>query len=216
MKKIQNFFFTLLVLGFLSSTPFVFSQSPTPEATSAASQFIIEANREKVISDQAEDGRRAFVGTLKSIANSTLTLETKDGVKQAKASTESAIIRASKTASKEIKFEDIAIGDLTVAMGYLTENDVLDAKRIIVSETTEKPITRKAVYGTVQEVDLKKRTIELKQIKDSQIISLTISSKAKISGKEELEDIKSGDRLIAVCTGEAGVDTLTAARLHVL
>jgi len=216
MKNLKIFTFLICVFHFWSFVfGFVSAQSPTPEATSAARQFI-EANREKVKSDQSEDRRRAFVGTLKSISNSTLTLETKGGVKQAKTSTESAIIRTNKTTSKEIKFEDIAIGDLTITMGYLTENDVLDAKRIIVSETPEKSITRKAIYGTVQEIDLKKKTIELKQIKDSKVIILTINSKTKISGKEELEEIEPGDRLIATCASETDADTLTATRLHVL
>lgn len=229
MKKFL-LLYCFIVLLFYWLTP-ARAISPTPEATSAATatpatgeptittdeekaQQIIEAVREKVKAKQTEISRRAFIGTLKNIADTTLILETKDGIKQAAVSTEAAIIRDTGETKKTIKFTDLAIGDFTIAMGYLGEKEVLEANRVIVSADVMAKPERKAIYAEVQEIDTKKRTLSVKTIKENQIWLLTIDKKAAITGKEDLAAIAAGDRLIAAGTTEE--EAFTVTRLHLL
>ncbi len=222
--KIQN----LLVIGHLaliihlsfSIGHLAFAQESTPSATPTIvsdeekTQQFIEAVREKVKSKQTEASRRAFIGTLKNIADTTLILETKDGIKQAAVSTEAAIVRDTGDTKKTIKFTDLAIGDFTIAMGYLGEKEVLEASRVIVNAAVKARPERRAIYAEVQEIDTKKRTLSVKTIKENQIWLLTIDKKAVITGTEDLTTIQPGDRLIAIGTTEEEAFTIT--RLHLL
>ena len=225
--KTFNFLLVLLTFYFLL-LPFASAQEATPSATptiNAKAQQFKEAFQEAVQGKIAEASRRAFIGTLKNIADTTLILETKDGIKQAAISTEAAILRDSGESKQTIKFADLAIGDFTIVMGYLGEKEVLEANRVIVNSNVQPKTNRKAIYGQVQEIDLKKETMIVKSLKDDQSWTLEIASSKgrsasgrKITGKEEFTEIEPGDRLIAAGTiaNEANPYTLITPRLHVL
>ncbi len=202
------------------------AQEATEEAVPTGEQKarqILEAVREKIKAKQMEPKRRAYVGTLKSIADTTLVLETKNGIKQAEVDPEAIIVRISGKTKKEIKFEDLTIGELTIAMGYLGENEVLETKRVVMSEKPEEETQKEAVYGTVEEIDLEEKIVVIKELKKETLWSLKVTSKTEIGTKSEgeveeteLEEIKTDDRLIVIGLSEEEENILTAIRIHIL
>jgi len=216
VKKILLFYCFFVLLFFC--LPSVLAQEATEEAVPTSedkARQILEAVRERIKAKQLAPKRRAYVGILKSIADTTLVLETRSGIKQAHVSTEAAILRISEKTKKEIKFEDLAIGKLTIAMGYIGDNEVLEAKRVVVSEKPKQEPKRDAVYGIVTEVDLKKKIIEIKEFKKEKVWSLKITSKTEIANKE-LKEIETDDRLIVIGLPEEEENILTAIRIHIL
>lgn len=212
MKKVLLFCCSSVLLFYCLSP--VFGQEATPSSEEKVRQ-ILEAVKERIRERQLEPRRKAYVGTLKTIADSTLILETKNGVKQAKVSTEAAILRLDEKVKKEVKFEDLVIGELTIAMGYLGENEVLEAKRILVSETPPEEDKREALLGIVEEVDLKKKTILVKPLKKESVWTLKITKKTEIA-KKEFEEIEPGDRLVAAGAPEEEENLLATNRVHIL
>jgi len=67
------------------------SPEPSPSPEDERIKQKVEERIEKVLSAAEEEQKRALVGTLKSIANSTLTIEIQDGDFQAKVATDAAI-----------------------------------------------------------------------------------------------------------------------------
>lgn len=221
-RKFKVFAFLFVICHFAFAAPeAILSSEATPSSEEKARQ-ILEAVRERIRERQLTAQRRAYVGTLKSIADTTLILECKDGIKQAEVSTEAAIIRISAKTKKEIKFEDLVLGDLTIAMGYLDDNEVLEAKRVIIQEKPEE-VKRKAIYGLVEKVDVEEKAITIKGFKKEEIWSLKITSKTEITKKIEdeiekikLQEIEPGDRLIAIGTPEEEENLLTTHRIHLI
>lgn len=198
-----------------------FAQEATPSGEDKARQ-ILEAVREKIKAKQMEPKRKAYVGTLKSISNSTLVLETRIGIKQVKVSSEAAFLRINETVKKEIKFDDLTIGELTIAMGYVADNEVLEAKRIIISEEPKEEPKREAVCGTIEEINLKKNIIVIKELKTEKTWSLKITSKTEITkkkegeiGKIDLEEIETGERLVAIGFLGEEENSLKASRIYI-
>lgn len=200
-----------LVLGFWYLEIPVFALSPTPEATPTVEEEeeatpsseekakqILEAVRERIKERKKTLRRRAYVGFLKSIADTTLILESRQGIRQVYVSTEAAILRLNAKGRTKIKFEDLAIGEQTIAMGYLDENEVLDARRIIVKASPDKLTLRKAVYGIVQEVDLKEKTILVKRPHKDENWTIEITARTDFHKDAALADIQPNDRLVAI------------------
>ena len=182
------------------------ASSSSQEATLSAEkniQQILEAVRERIQEKQSALKRRAYVGTLKSIAESTLIIKTKNGIKQANVSSKSAIIRISSQTKKKIKFEDLVIGDFTIAMGYLDKNKVLDTKRVVVSKKHKQEPKKEAIYGIVNKVNLKKKVVKIKEVRKEKEWNFKITNKTtvfqKTNGrlkKVSFKEIEAGSRLV--------------------
>jgi len=208
------FLFCLCILWFVFASP-VRSQSPTATSSSEKkAQQILEAVREKIKASQLAPRRRAYVGALKSIADTTLILETKNGIKQAKVSSQAAILRLEKSKKKKIKFEDLAIGDFTIAMGYIEENEVLDAKRIIVKRKEKPEKKRLVLFGLIEEIDVKKELITFKEIRNQKTWQLKITTKTKMN--RQLKKIKKGERLVTISLPQKGNNLLNGLRIFIL
>lgn len=224
--KLQIFYLLICLFAYLLIfTIPVKGQSPTATSSSEdKARQILEAVKERIRERQLEPKRKAYVGTLKSIADTTLILETKNGIKQAKVSTEATILRLEEETKKEMKFEDLVIGELTIAMGYLDENEVLQTKRVIISLKPKEETKREAICGMAEEVNLTKKIIEIKRLKEEEVYTLKITSKTEMTQKSEeemekisLEEIEPGDRLLAVgLPEEEEKNLLTAHRIHLL
>ncbi|MCH7951435.1 hypothetical protein IH980_01675 [Patescibacteria group bacterium] len=138
-----------LVSGGLLATTTVLSQEATK--TAIPEQEIKESLKErleKAIKDKDTVIRlkRAWVGTLDSIANHTLTIETRDGPKLASTSAETTFIRLPKRT--KIQAQDLEIGSYTIIMGYLNGNQVLHAQRVIIDEKPKDTPKRQAHFAT--------------------------------------------------------------------
>jgi len=216
MKKIL-LFYSFIVLFFYCLSP-ISAQEATEEATPSSKEKvnqILQAVKERIQKKQSQLKGRAYVGILKSIAESTLTLKTRNGIKQANVNKKAVVLQIGRGNRKKIKFEDLAIGDFTIAMGYIEENEVLDARRIVVSRKPKQEIKREAIYGVVKEVDLKKKVIKIEKINNKETYLLKITKKTKISPATKLKKINPGRRLAAIGIFEKE-NTLTAHQVHLI
>jgi hypothetical protein len=98
------------------------TDSSTPDSTVKES---IKERLEKAVSDETivVKIKKAWVGNLESIANHTLTIDTKEGPKLASISAETTYIRLPKRTS--VKAEDLEINSFTIAIGFLNGNPYL-------------------------------------------------------------------------------------------
>lgn len=209
--------FKLLIVIF-SFSLFIFSlvsagraQSPPPEASPGSEvnlnekiKGVREAVKEKVrekLEEVKKGQKRAFVGEINEITNSTLILTTRRGEKQAKINKETTLIDQNR---REIKPEDLEVGSYVITMGYLEDTDLLDAKRVVVTEEP-KPLDREAVFGIVSDISSEEKIITIKGLRQNAVYTLEVTSKTQITQKIEEEikkikftDINEDDRLIVV------------------
>ena len=149
MKKITItlltfFLISLVPLGVLAQD----NEEPSPSPDDERIKQKVEERIEKVLSSAEEEQKRALVGTLKSVANSTLTIETQTGDFQAKVATEATILDKDR---EEIEIDDLNIGSNIIAMGYFDDQDVLDTKRVVMAEEFQVPETDSA-FGLVTDI----------------------------------------------------------------
>ena len=118
--------------------------------------------------------------------------------------------------TKDIKFTDIAIGDNIIAMGFKGENEVLSAKRILVSGPIEKA-KRIALIGELTKVDGHDYTIKTN---DSQF-DFTTDRNTDITYEKENETstlkeskIEVGNKVIVTLVDDDG--EYMARVLHIL
>jgi hypothetical protein len=197
-------------------------QEATPSSEDRARQ-ILEAVKEKIREKELEPLRKAYVGKLKTISDATLVLETISGIKQAEVSTEAAILRISKNTKKAIEFEDLALGETTIAMGYVAENEVLEAKRVLVSETPSEAQKKIAIYGVVQEIDAEENLIQIKELKSEKAMTVSVTRKTDITTKEDeeikeldLDEIQPESRALVIAIPvEDEENTFSALRIHI-
>lgn len=180
----------------------------------------VEERIEKVLSTAEEGRKRALVGTLKSIANSTLTIETQAGELQAKVATDAAVLNEDR---EEIELNDLEIGSNIVAMGYLVNQDVLDARRVVVTEEFQTPETE-SVFGLVTDISQEEKVLTIKHPKNQTVYMVDINTNTKITKRVEGEvqeikfgDIEENDRLVVIGEPEENEEKIITANLiHVV
>lgn len=204
----------------------IVAQSPTPEPTPTVKeevQEIREAVKEKVrekIEATRAGQKRAFVGKLTEIFNNTLVLDTRLGERRAQVATGAAII----SFEKKIKFEGLEIGSFVISMGYLREDEILDTRRVVVTEKPEIAPERLVAFGKVTDINENTKTILVEHPKKGTNWTVEITTKTRITKKVEgkvkevdFKDIAQGDRLVAVGTTVEGEENkITAKIIHVI
>lgn len=224
-QRLKMFLVSIIsaLLLLCSFTP-TLAQTPSPEATSPANirEEIKERVKERIEQIQTEFKKRAFWGTLKEISNSTLVLKTPRGEKRVKTTEETKFVGPGQ---KQIKFQDLEIGNFIIAMGFWQENGTLTAKRVIVLSKPPKPtIKRQAVYGKVVDVSKEEKLLSLTNLikndityevgaTGATIITKMVEGKIK---KMDFSAISLGDRVVAVGVKEEESETLTAKLIHVI
>lgn len=178
--------------------------SSQDEATEEA-ETVRDKVAEKVA--KAKNVAFAYIGTVTDISESTLQIKNEDEeIKQVSTDQETTFVKTIKT-STVVKFQDVAIGDFIIAMGFKNGNDVLEAKRILISSPLEVS-NRKAVFGQIVEID--KKTVTVKQTDGGQW-ALEFGKSWK---GPELNEIDEGNIIIAV--GIASENTLETRTLFVI
>lgn len=132
----------------------------TPEATSSGDEI---ENSVALKLAQTANPLKAYVGTVTDIIDSTIQIKSLDSQIQQISTKDKTIpvVNTKGTANKTIKIGDVAIGDFIVAMGFIDGNDVLEAKRILV---TDSPLKLK-ITAEIQKVDaVSKKTLSLTPI----------------------------------------------------
>lgn len=215
----------LLIICSFSLIPFSVSaqndeEEPSPSPDDERIKQQVQERIENVLKASDEKKKQALIGTLKAIANSTLTIETKLGDAQAKIATDAAILDADR---KEIELEDLVIGSKLISMGYADNQNVLETKRIIVREEFQTPETE-PVFGIVTDISNEEKVLTIKHPRTETVYMVEINSQTTITQRVEKEieeaefsDIKEADRLVAVGEmGENGEKIITAKLIHII
>lgn len=122
----------LLVYSTQLTPPASQNQTDTPNATDTS-----DTVREKVAQKLKEVSQKsvAYVGSVTDITDSTLQIKsyTSGDVKQISIDKDTTVFVTDVTSKKTSTFEDLAIGDFIVAMGYENGQQVLLAQRILIT-----------------------------------------------------------------------------------
>ena len=188
----------------LKEEPATASPTPKPTTSTESAGSVREIVEEKI--EAALKNPLAYLGTVTDISEETLQIKSNGGeILQVATSPETTFVKTGKTA-KEIKFVDIAIGDFIVAMGYKNGNNVLDTKRILVTDAPT-PTSRKAIYAQVATANKKDLTAKLVKtqtevkIVPTTSVSVQLRKDGKLS-KIKFADIAEGDIVVAVGSDE--------------
>jgi len=190
------------------------SAIPTDEEVKEIREVVQEKVKEKIqeIKDKIE--KKGYVGILREMTDSTLTLETLNGEKIVQIATQAAIIDANR---KEIKAKELEIDQKIICMGTLDENKILQAKRIVVVPTPTKILPkRQAFTGKIEKIDFKTKIITLTHLKKStQQYIIKVEKNTKfLQGK--FEDLKIGNILVIISSQTKESETPTALLINPL
>lgn len=184
----------------------------TPAATPQTSS---DSVREKVLQkvEQALQNPKAYIGTVTDIAEQTIQVKTATGeIKQISFDSEQTDVIKTAPTSHVIKITDIAIGDFIVAMGFKNGNEVLSAKRILVTDAL-KPLS---LYINIVKVDKSNpRDFEATEVSGGKVStvvpgdSITIYTvKNNKQTQIKFVDIMDGDTVVVI--GTKTEDTIKA------
>ena len=178
------------------------AQSPTPSSIRDAVQKKVT---EELAAIKNEVKKRAYLGTISSKSDATITITTLRGATRTATVTPDTTIKL--TGGADGTPADLKVGLFTLVMGDADGNGTLTAKRILV---ISKPVEdkRRAVFGTVTKVT--STTISLKEN-----WAIKLSSTTKYTGKTKFSDIKVDGKIIAVGTVTSDRN-LTAKLIHLL
>lgn len=165
------------------------------------------------------DTPKAYLGTVTDITESAVQIRSNEGeIKQITLAETTSYANMVKE-TKEVSFEDMAIGDYVIAMGFPSnENGLLRAVRILI--TTPRGASGKTTLrGRVTGIAGNKLTYKSGE-KEWQV---DISGKPEVTGETEgeekftkakLSEIKEGDDIIIA--GEQDDDEITARTIHII
>jgi len=179
----------------------------SPEAEGSGASNI----RQKVAQDVANALSRpkAYIGTVTDITDSTIQIKTAASeIKQISVSASgTTVVNSTGTTSKTVKATDLAIGDFVVAMGYVDGNSVLDAQRILITNSITEPkitVAEAKVVSTTKKVltvnvisDNSQDTVQPDVNTDIESVTNGTSKTAKFS------TIGAGDTIIYVVTTDS-------------
>jgi hypothetical protein len=154
----------------------------------------------------------AFIGTITDISEAGIQIKNDlDQIQQISVSESTVYAKINKTRTN-ISFDDIAIGDFIVAMGYESTTDVLDAKRILLTSAISLT-TRTSIIGTITSIN----TSEITLSSTSGEYRVDIDKQTDISSgypaeKSRVSELEEGDEVIA--SGELTNNVISARRIH--
>lgn len=205
-----------------TATPKV-TPTATPSAAPIQDSSTSSAVRDKVRQaiENLSHKPKAVIGNLDQVSDSTLQIKLEDGkLIQVATTQDTTYSRVSKTKRTDIKFNDLTIGDFTVALGFKNGNDVLEAKRVI-SYEAEPANNNKVFFATVTELFKGNFTVSTKAGETWTVETKNATTLGKVSSTK---DINPGDQIIITGTpvdkkglpaGRQG-NTIDADKLFVL
>ena len=171
--------------------------SDTPTATNEGDP-IREKVREKI--EEVKRKPKAYIGTITDKLETSLQIKNTFGeIQLISVDIESVDFVKTGKSPTSIEYNDLAIGDFIIAMGFATNsNGVLAAQRILVSPPLEQP-NRSIIIGEVD--TLGKNTLNLVDT-SGKGWNLTFPKKWK---GPEIKEIKEGDKVAAVVEQEENI-----------
>ena len=145
--------------------------------------------------DEALNNPKAYIGSVTDISEDTLQISkavfSKDGsngeiVQVSVTEDNTDFVDVGENENKTITYDDVAIGDFIIAMGITDENDVLEAQRVLVSETIE-PTSRSVTVGNISKVDESEDAILLSSLDGTILTGRSTDFLTSVEG--EIEDI---------------------------
>lgn len=205
------------------SSEFAKDAGITPEASDSSveqaseeSDAVREKVKEKV--ELVRKNPKAYMGTITDKTTDSLQIKTDGGeIQQAQVDETTSFVKFGKTSTK-VKFDDVAIGDYTIAMGFRDSSGVLDARRILLTSPGQ-PIKKQVLFGTVSSVTKDSITMQDKltnqeyEIKSGKDLLVTLSADAGLA-KSKFSEIGQGDSLIAAALLKDG--SLEIRRIHIV
>lgn len=206
-----------------TSTP---TTTPTEAPQGSIEEKIQEIREEvkKKVREKIEETKKgmkaAYVGEVTDITDSTLTLNTSRGERSVMVATDTVIIGKG---SKKLALKDLEIGNFVLAMGYLADNNLLEAKRIVVS-AKPKLIVREVAFGKVTDISPDEKILTVKNEKKNLLYTIEVTDKTIITKKADgsvkkvkFTDIAKSDRLVAIGTPTENEEKIIVAKLiHVI
>jgi hypothetical protein len=235
MIKTQNFnsklrvlfVFLLLNTGYLILTTNVRAISPTasPSAQPTTTEDekvkeIRDAIKEKVNEIKEKIEKRAYVGTINQITDSTFSVDNFRGKQRVRLTEETTIVGLNK---KEIKPKELALEDKVIAMGTLGDNEILEAKRVLVVPKPKSPSAKRLVFfGQITKVDSKSSILTLVDPKNTEnTLTIKIEQATGLYAPNrktnpKFKDLAEGQKVAVVYPEPAEGKTAIAKTLFVL
>lgn len=192
----QNFIKILIITFVLSiSIPFLTGLAiaqdkeeitPTPEITSNNENVkdirnAVEEKVQGILKDNKQGDKKGYSGSIISIEDLTLTLETNEGEKEVEIATDAAIIGQS---GKDIEIKDLKKNLFVIAMGYINEQAQLEVSRLVVQEKT-KSTSKEVVRGEITDISTEEQILTVKNEKENLIFTIEIDEDTGITRKDE-------------------------------
>lgn len=164
---------------------------------------IRDAIKEKVNEIKEKIEKRAYVGIISQITDSTITLDNFRGKRRVRITETTTIIGSTK---KEIKANDLSLEDKVIALGIVGDNEILEAKRVIVVPKPKTvPAKRVVIFGSITAVDSKNSTITVTPTKNQdQTIEFKLEKETNLVSQADpkanlkLKDLKESQKVIVV------------------
>lgn len=219
MKKLIAL--TILSL-FLLPTPLVAQETPESTKSNSLTNKIkerlqetaeegLDTIRDEITSKSKTPKKKAFVGSIKSLNETTISLEYKSHTLNINLDDTTQIIKSS--GKKDLTIDDLEIDDFIIAMGFVSpESEDLAAKRVLLISSPEPQASRQLLNGKINEIDGNKISIDSK--------SLVITNKTNLKVKDikdpEVEDLELDDNLFAIVTLDQNGDIKEVNQVLVL
>lgn len=183
--------------------------APTePQGESSTATDEADVIRDKVQKKAVEAANKPifYMGSVTDITEMSIQMKDSAGeIKQVSVDKDTDFVKVT-TETKQASYDDTAIGDFIIAMGYNDGNDVLAAKRVIITTQPSKT-TRTANIGKITQISGKKVTME----SPDQTLTLEFGKSWK---GPEISELEEGIQIIAV--GEVKEQTLTVRTLFII
>lgn len=183
MKK---YFFTLL---FLFLALLTFKNVSAQTIATDSSDSIKDKVEEKI--NQARQRAKAYIGVITDKTEESLQLKKDTGeiILVSIDADNTDFIKVDKQTSTA-KYSDVAIGDYIISMGYVDEENVLSATRVLITQEIKKP-SRNVYFGKIVSIENKKVSVNF----DGQEYQLSFPKKWD---GPEINELNSGDEIAVV------------------
>jgi len=197
------------------------SSTPSPANTEDEKvKEIRDAIKEKVNEIKEKIEKRAYVGTINQITDSTLTLDNFRGKQRVRLTETTTIIGLNQ---KEIKPKELALEDKVITMGTLGDNEILEAKRVlVVPKPKTTPAKRLVFFGQMTKIDSKNSLLTLADLKNSETtITIKVEQASGLYAPSQktnpkFKDLAEGQKVVVVYPEPAEGKTAVAKTLFVL
>lgn len=237
--------FLILMTIVLLSGSFVLAAKPTnnPSVTPTSAQNPSPTPKDEGIQDEVEEkikeirdqvkekvrekiqevqqgAKRAYAGKITQISESVITISGNSGERSIETSTDTKIIGKN---NKAIELKDLQVGQFIIAMGYVKDQNILDARRIVVVNQP-KPPTIEVAVGKVTDISAEEKLLTVRSEKKGLVYTIEVTNKTKITKKldtkvttAKFSDIKKDDRVVCIGTPTQNEEKIIEAKLiHVI